>query len=583
MEQVQNPFVAYLNRYTTASPDHEAAFDEFIASALPPAAGNLRLSTKIERFLRNLFSQTHPPSVILTGNAGDGKTYLCRQIVQAFSPDHSPNWEQLIDHPIERNQVRLFIIKDLSELNEEKGQNILKRLATTLNNPQNHDRYLIAANEGRLRHLLTNLPEQTLLSRMINDQLQSDTLTADQPLIVVNLNRVSTSTFVPDTLRWMTDPRHWSDCQRCPVRDRCPIRYNAIQLTDAHQIERVQRLYQLLEATGEHVTIRDMLIHLAYTMTGGQQCATIQPKAERSGDLSQFAYYENVFGRSDDEGFRRKSHLTQLLARLQIGQYSRFEIDDFILSGGKTESERQEHRRLFDATVDLNHKNFDQERRAYLEGGDNERAKNALNWLPHCRRKIFFAGSDQQFYHLLPFRFFETYQQVFNRKSEEEIVRIFVRGLNRAFSRLYHNEEGYLYVTSQYIYSVNQPHPLILLKIPIDNVRLIPKQIADDHIDVDRYSLYLDIAPPPRLPADPVTWHVGLLQFEYVMRLAHGGHTSVLANECELDIRRLREDLIRKFAASVNHQNTIEFFVPARKRYHIRRLRVNEQGKITDE
>ncbi len=583
MEQVQNPFVAYLNRYTTASPDHEAAFDEFIASAPPPAAGNLRLSTKIERFLRNLFIQTHPPSVILTGNAGDGKTYLCRQIVQTFSPDHSPDWEQLIDRPVERNQVRLFIIKDLSELNEEKGQNILKRLAVTLNNPQNRERYLIAANEGRLRQLLTNLPEQTLLSHMINDQIQRDTLTTDQPLIVVNLNRVATSTFVPDTLRWMTDPHHWNDCQRCPVRDRCPIRYNAIQLTDAHQIERVQRLYQLLEATGEHVTIRDMLIHLAYTITGGQQCATIQPRAERSGDLSQFAYYENIFGRSDDEGFRRKSHLMQLLARLQIGQYSRFEIDDFILSGGKTEDEEQEHRRLFGETVDLNHKDFDQERRAYLEGSDSERAKNALTWLPHCRRKIFFAGSDQKFYYLLPFRFFDVYQQLFNCKGNEEIVKILIRGLNRAFSRLYLNEEGYLYVTSQYIYSVNQPHPLILLKIPIDHVRLIPEQIADDHIDVDRYSLYLDIAPPPRLSADPVKWHVGLLQFEYIMRLAHGGHSSVLANECELDIRRLRDDLIRKFAAGVNHQNTIEFFVPARNRYHIRRLRVNEQGKITDE
>jgi hypothetical protein len=27
MVRVSNPFVAFLNRYTTASPDHEAAFD----------------------------------------------------------------------------------------------------------------------------------------------------------------------------------------------------------------------------------------------------------------------------------------------------------------------------------------------------------------------------------------------------------------------------------------------------------------------------------------------------------------------------------------------------------------------------
>ncbi len=32
-----NPFIPYLNRYTTASPEHQAAFDEFITQAPPPS------------------------------------------------------------------------------------------------------------------------------------------------------------------------------------------------------------------------------------------------------------------------------------------------------------------------------------------------------------------------------------------------------------------------------------------------------------------------------------------------------------------------------------------------------------------
>ena len=36
MRDNANPFIPYLNRYTTASPDHEAAFDEFITQAPPP-------------------------------------------------------------------------------------------------------------------------------------------------------------------------------------------------------------------------------------------------------------------------------------------------------------------------------------------------------------------------------------------------------------------------------------------------------------------------------------------------------------------------------------------------------------------
>ena len=43
-----NPFISYLNRYTTVSPEHEAAFDEFIMQAAPPSGVVLRLETKTE-------------------------------------------------------------------------------------------------------------------------------------------------------------------------------------------------------------------------------------------------------------------------------------------------------------------------------------------------------------------------------------------------------------------------------------------------------------------------------------------------------------------------------------------------------
>ncbi len=45
-------FIPYLNRYTTASPDHEAAFDEFIGQIPPPGGAPLRLETRTEVFLR---------------------------------------------------------------------------------------------------------------------------------------------------------------------------------------------------------------------------------------------------------------------------------------------------------------------------------------------------------------------------------------------------------------------------------------------------------------------------------------------------------------------------------------------------
>jgi hypothetical protein len=43
-----NSFIPYLNRYTTVSPEHEVAFDEFIMQTAPPSRVVLRLETKME-------------------------------------------------------------------------------------------------------------------------------------------------------------------------------------------------------------------------------------------------------------------------------------------------------------------------------------------------------------------------------------------------------------------------------------------------------------------------------------------------------------------------------------------------------
>lgn len=52
MKDSTNPFIPYLNRYTTVSPDHEAAFDEFVTQTPPPSGEMLRLETRTEQFVR---------------------------------------------------------------------------------------------------------------------------------------------------------------------------------------------------------------------------------------------------------------------------------------------------------------------------------------------------------------------------------------------------------------------------------------------------------------------------------------------------------------------------------------------------
>jgi hypothetical protein len=593
MVSVSNPFVDYLNRYTTASPDHEAAFDEFIAQATPPAAGPLRLRTKVESFLRSCFERADPPSVILTGNAGDGKTYLCRQIAALFGGQPFTNWDASGEHTITRDEVKLHIVKDLSELGETQGSAVLRRLASAIGNARG-ERFLIAANEGRLRYLLQQSPDLAALYTRIDRQLREEPAATDAELVVINLTQVTTSSFVPDALAWITDPQHWEACEPCPIRARCPLHHNATQLRQTAIVQRVQLLYQLLEQLDIHVTVRDMLIHLAYTVSGNQHCARLQALVAAGERCAPYSYYQNIWGRADDNAFRRKASVVGHLGRLSIGDHSLFEIDDFIVGGGQVTDEQAEHQHLFAPQADLDERRFAQARQAYLDSASDSSAAEEERvlgeWLPHCRRKLFFEWHDtKKATRLIPFLFFDLYQRLLDdeRGLRDHVLGDFIVGLNRAFSQLYLRDSDYLFVTTQYVHSGEQPRPLVRLRFARTDLWFEPDARPRLTHNFDRRVLYLIVAPPAAArantsgtPPQPLRWPIGLLQFEYVLRLAQGGTYNVLAEECELDIRSFKDRLLNAFASTPEQSGLLEFFVAERHHYNLRKLWLDEQGNI---
>ncbi len=587
MSLVTNPFVSYLARYTTASPDHEAAFDEFLSQTPPPSGSPLRLVTRVESFLKTCFGRTDPPSVILTGNAGDGKTYLCRQILAAFGGP-VPDWDTLADLPVERDGLRLHVVKDLSELGDARGVEVLQGLAAAWGN-STQERYLIAANEGRLRDLLNKAGDGALYEE-VDRQLKLGADAGSPRLVVINLTAVTTSSFVREALGWMTDAEHWAACQACPIRERCPVRHNAARLSEPHVAKRVQLLYQLLEHLDIHVTVRDMLIHLAYTLTGDRRCAELHRLDAAGRDRSGLAYYLNVWGGDEQSPFRRKASVVQHLSRLRIGDHSLFEIDDFVVNS----AEDDEHRRVFAPAVDLNFRRFAQDRAAYIEGGAErlagEEARAMLRWLPHCRRKLFLEWRDEvRANQLIAFHYLHDYLQLLEdeRGRTDELRRSLVLGLNRAFSRLYLTDADNLYVTSQYLHSTEQSRPLVRLTIPVSGITLRVDRRAEHAFDRAWPDLYLVIgAPPALLLHDPGAasrqqlWRLNLLLFEYLMRLAHGGTYNILAEECELSVRSLKDRLLSVFGREPAGGDIIEFFVAERRQYTLKKLHIDEQGTI---
>jgi len=583
-----NAFVTYLNTYTTTSPEHEAAFDEYIIQAEPPFEHPLRLQTKTEVFLRSIFQRDHPPSVILTGNAGDGKTYLCRQIVETFTGERVTDWADKTDWRIQRNGFTFRVIKDLSEVGEEAGSDILWELALDQLEKKPRLVFLIAANEGRLRAVLGRERLEELYAE-VDRQLREGPDLGNDRFIVLNLNQATTSTYVPQALSWLTEPGKWQSCEGCIASKACPIRFNSERLAQTYIAGRVRYLFQVLEHLGIHATIRDMLIHLAFTITGGLGCEQILEKSRHLGwGAHRHVYYENIWGEATDETFRRKVIVIHYLSRMNVGETSVFPIDDFIINGKpESEEDEAEYRRLFAPSLDLGERRFAQDRDSYVHGGgefpEAEQQHPLIAWLPLCRRKLFFEWNNTEAAdRLFVFTYLPDYFHLLSGDSValDSFRRHLVLGLNRAFSGLYLTDADYLYVTSQYAHAVEQPVPVVRIRIASEYIDLRVDRQETKAFGSDMSTLVLEIPPPPRVHADPVLWKMDLLCFEYLMRRASGATSNILAEECELMVRHLKDELLLRFASGDEEHNRIDFFAADRNRYMLHTLWMDDEGHI---
>jgi hypothetical protein len=218
------------------------------------------------------------------------------------------------------------------------------------------------------------------------------------------------------------------------------------------------------------------------------------------------------------------------------------------------------YERLFAPALDLGGKFFGQDREAYLQGGASSPQPGIehelMKWFPHCRRKLFFAtfdddkwGDEKATNKLFPFRYLALYLRL-TAGDEAWLNRyrpLIVLGLNRAFSGLFLTDKRKLFVTSQYAHAVEQPVPIVKLDMSADHVELSVEEPSAYAFDNDLTTLRLDIYPPPRVRAEPISWPVNLLRFEYLMRRADGGTPEVLGDECELAIRQLKDRLLSEF------------------------------------
>lgn len=534
MEQVEklekkiNPFVNFMQQYDLTTADYSKIFDEHTTTI------QYNIDTNINQQIINIFQEA-PRSVIITGNAGDGKTRICRNVYEAISKKTFQGWpESGIDEFVVNNYT-IRIIKDLSELQDHIILEELKRLQESLLS-LTKIYYLIAANEGKLTYFLTKYPELTNLKEVIIPQFSPIHKQQFDQLQVFNLLHVSSSVYAQRIISEWNQEENWQVCSGCNKQKQCIINHNHRALSTKKTAGRLLGVYRSLDGKHGHMTMRELLIHLAYTHTGGLYCRDIHNSDSK--ELQQQAkkvYYENFFGHNiAKEVFEEIAGIQEMRA-FDPGYLSDSMIDDFIMNGDLSNQETSlSHQELFGESIDTEYGYFYEELRKYrlnYRSDEDEGKKIAEKWLPRLRRKYYFEyKSSKSIEKLVPYRYRKIFLDILKspEKMSLDIKRDLVSGVNTYFSkRLVYSPSHALYVTSENLFV----HDVI-------NSGDIRFEVSPSDLNLDRKASYFT------MKIKGVTLNINLLTFEYLLRLANGGMFNVLKEDIEILLNNFRNKLI---------------------------------------
>ncbi len=235
--------------------------------------------------------------VVITGNAGDGKTAFLQQVEQFFgqqlkatvTPLESGNgcrwshggvsYETNYDGSQDEGDRASddVLAKFLAPF---EGDDLAKSLAGS-------DARLIAVNEGRLLDFLEHSAHRGRFAAMREFAHRAlDGRGELLPLtLLVNLNLRSVAaggalSLVEQQLQKLTAPELWSACDSCAYRSQCPLRFNAATMRDEASGPaargRVRRLFEVVHLRRKaHVTMRDLRSALSWILLRDHGCEDI--------------------------------------------------------------------------------------------------------------------------------------------------------------------------------------------------------------------------------------------------------------------------------------------------------------------
>ena len=548
-------------------PRNDNMYDETIQRAI--ARSGLRPIEFDAPYLEDLVAllgSPAPESIILTGTAGDGKTYLCRKV-----------WDSLGGNPEvwrQDDKVRslllpsgrtLVVIKDLSELRDEANEH-LTRMADAICPPADHDVFLIAANDGQLVEAWNRVPdsESVIAVRcVIEDLLVGQQRKAPgYSLRLYNLSRTSAAETFGRILDAILAHEGWEMCKECvgatdDVGQRCPIWENYHRLQQTLFQERLRQLLELCDHNDYHLPVRQLLMLVSNILLGHPdgkdrllRCAdALRAVANETRPLA--SPYSNVLGENLTAARRESIEAFEVLNRFGIGEETSNRIDNLLIYGADDTTLQPLFNILMRAdplygTTDR----YLTLQGAYLEGDEPQTFDEFFDLLRRQRQRLFFTTPQEQanalrLWDLTVFQFAGEYLEEVcgslraKQRVSRHILARLVRGMNRVFTGMLTTSDRQLVLATSGSYSharVSHIEEAFLEVEPSRGQRVV-LELRNDR---PNFVVYLDRDVPVCLP-------LHLVRYEFLSRVAEGALPNSFSRECYEDLLAFKSKLLSAY------------------------------------
>ena len=571
-----NPLVNFLRSYGPSA-EADSLCDEHVQAAVK-RYGVRPVEIPAPRLdeIANALLGAEPTNVVLTGTAGDGKTYHIRKFWQDVLKGDPALWPGdggVLEARLPDGRS-LRIVKDLSEVGDSLKAGEIERVTRCLIGDDASTLYLLAANDGQLLKFWRDAMEGREPGRerdafakvhaSLADMLHHD-LSADRDgslaIRLMNLSRSAATDTFDTVVDAILGHEQWADCGECPaascVDGRCPILVNRELLAvkpdgafGGNFRSRLKDAIRVAAANDQHVPIRQLLTLTVNIILGDKASVNGPPlltcvKARARARERAYRHtnpFQNVLGFNLRPSYRERYAVFSILDVFGIGHETNNAIDGLLVDG-KPAAVRDG---VFDRDLEHGESHFSRSRDLYLRGASGLDPVEFGRMVQAQRRRLFFTlpgthgGDPLSPWRLTVFhhagRYLDFCDALAKGGPEDDVaMRQIVKGLNRTLTGMMADDTDQLWLAMSVGKGDGSSGRLATVP-PVPRRGMGPFRVAVRFSENTRRPS-LRVEPARGGGEGGASLDLTPLLFEYLMRVAEGSLPSSFSRQCQREIR----------------------------------------------